>query len=243
VNAVITAGGTIDGEYAALAGTTIKALAKVRGRTMLDAAIDAAYAAGAQRVAVVGGEAVALACASRVDRIIAQSADGGENVVRALTAWPDAEPLLLLTSDMPYVTGDSLGSFLAEVPDGAFGMSLCSYDAFAQRFPDAPPYGITLDGERVVNGGAFSIPPNAAAQIATVAGRFFAARKSPWSMARLLGPMLVLRYLVGRLSIGALEEYALSQLNVRACAVRDVAAELGFDADLVEEYRYACEHA
>jgi GTP:adenosylcobinamide-phosphate guanylyltransferase len=243
VNVVITAGGAIAGDYAALAGTPVKALACVRGRTMLDRAIDAAYAAGAARVAVVGGNAVAAACASRVDKIVEQSEDGGENVIRALSAWPVDKALLYLTSDLPYVTGEALGAFVARVPDGSMGVCLSSYAAFARRFPSAPPFGITLAGERVVNGGAFMIPAGCAPRAATIAKRFFGARKSRWAMARLLGPSLIARYLIGRLSIAALEGWATATLGLRACAVRDAGPELAYDADLIEEYRYACEHA
>jgi hypothetical protein len=242
VNAVITAGGTIGGRYASLAGTRIKALARVRGQTMLGRTIEAAYTAGASRVAVVGGAQVASACRSCVDKTVEQSDDGGENVARALRSWPTDEPLLYLTSDMPYVTGAALQSFLALVPFGTFAMSLCSYSIFAQRFPEAPPFGIVLSHERVVNGGAFAIPAGIAPRIATVAATFFAARKSRFAMARLLGPTLTLRYLTGRLSIDALEAYATRVLDVRACAIRHAAPELGFDADLVEEYEYACAH-
>lgn len=243
MNAVITAGGTIGGRYASLAGTRIKALARVRGQTMLDRTIEAAYTAGASRVAVVGGTQVAAACSSRVDKTVEQSDDGGENAARALRAWPTDEPLLYLTSDMPYVTGAALKSFLALVPCGTFAMSLCSYAIFAQRFPGAPPFGVLLARERVVNGGAFAIPARTAPRIARVAATFFAARKSRLAMARLLGPTLTLRYITGRLSIDVLEAYATRALDVRACAIRHAAPELGFDADLVEEYEYACAHA
>lgn len=243
MNAVITAGGTLDGEYAALAGTTIKALAHVRGRTMLDRAIEAAYEAGAVRVAVIGAIQVAQSCGARVDRVVDASGDGSENLLRALAAWPADEPLLFLTSDLPYVTGAAVRAFVERVPDGTFALALTTHDAFVRRFASSPPAGIRLSGERVVNGGAFVIPAGAAPRIACVARGFFDARKSPWQMARLLGPALILRYVVGRLSIGALERYASATLGLRACAVRDAPPELAFDADVIEEYRYACANA
>lgn len=103
MRAVITAGGVVDDAYAALAGARIKALALVRGRTMLDRAIDAAAACGVRDVAVVGAPEIAAACDGRA-RIVAGGASGAENVLRALRAWDDGEPLLYLTSDMPYIT-------------------------------------------------------------------------------------------------------------------------------------------
>jgi len=241
MNAVVTAGGTLDGEYAALAGTRVKALAAIRGKSMLDRAIEAAYDAGAARVAVVGGQEVAAACGSRVDAVIDASPDGSQNVRRALNAWPQDDALLYLTSDMPYVTGVALREFLTRVPAGALAVSLTSYIAFAARFPGAPPFGIALGGERVVNGGAFVLPPGSAQRVAGAAARFFEARKSRWAMVRWLGPVPIVRFAIGRLSIAALETYAGGIAGVPARAVRDCAPELAYDADLVAEYRYACE--
>ena len=63
VRAVVTAGGRVDGEYARLAGTTVKALAMVRGVSMLDRILDALRGAGATHIAVVGGAEVRAACA------------------------------------------------------------------------------------------------------------------------------------------------------------------------------------
>ncbi|MBV8722740.1 MAG: NTP transferase domain-containing protein, partial [Candidatus Eremiobacteraeota bacterium] len=61
MKAVITAGGRITGEFAREAGTPIKALVRVRGVTMLDRIVDALRGAGAQRIAIVGGEEVRAA--------------------------------------------------------------------------------------------------------------------------------------------------------------------------------------
>ncbi|MBV9232457.1 MAG: NTP transferase domain-containing protein, partial [Candidatus Eremiobacteraeota bacterium] len=70
MKAVITAGGRIDGEFARVAGTTVKALARVRGATMLQRVVDAVRGAGATRIAVIAGEEVVRACRSDVERVI-----------------------------------------------------------------------------------------------------------------------------------------------------------------------------
>jgi CTP:molybdopterin cytidylyltransferase MocA len=242
LNAVITAGGRIDGEYAHIAGTTVKALAPVRGVTMLNRAIAAAREAGATRVAVVGGDAVRSACEDAVDRVVDESESGAENLRRALRAWPDNEALLYLTSDLPYIGGACLRAFLNRVPDGAIAMAVAESDAYAKRFPDAPPFGISLGGLRIVNGGAFALPPGAAPRVEDVAMRFFDARKSNAAMARLLGPALLLRFAFRRLTIAALENHAHRMLGIETRALRECGPELCFDADNVADYNYACQH-
>lgn len=239
MNAVVTAGGRIAGEFARLAGTQIKALAVVRGQTMLERVVGAARGAGCTRIAVVGGAAVREVCAGSVDRLIDESDDGGQNIVRALGAWSDDEPLLYLTSDLPYVNASAIAEFLAKRTPNAIAMPICSYAAFEKRFVQAPPFGITLAGERVVNGGAFYLPAGAARVVAALAAQLFTARKSPWAMARLLGAPLLARFLTRTLTVNSIETYARRRSGRATQAVRDTSPELAFDVDTVEEYCYA----
>ncbi|MGA8576563.1 MAG: NTP transferase domain-containing protein [Candidatus Cybelea sp.] len=242
MKAVITAGGRIDGAFAQAAGTDVKALAPVRGTTMLSSMIGALRAAGVSEIAVVGGEEVRAACSSAIDRFVDESPSGSENLLRALRAWPQDERLLYATSDLPYVTAAAIGDFITRVGQGTLAVALSEYGEFVARFPNAPPVGIRLAGERVVNGGLFSIPQGATEKLAAMATRFFEARKRPWRMASLVGPAVLIRFLSGRLRVSDLETMALHVLQVPAQALRGCAPELAFDVDTIVEYRYACTH-
>lgn len=241
--AVITAGGRVEGEFAREIGTDVKALAPFRGATFLDRTIAALREAGAGRIAVVGGRDVRAACAGSVDRVIDESADGAENLRRALRAWSNGEPLAYLTSDMPFIDACALRAFLSSTPEDALAMPLTEFRDFESRFPGAPPFGITLAGEKVVNGGAFLIPAGCADRIERFATRFFDARKSPLGMARLTGPAFLLQFLCKRLTVAKLEAHAQRLLDVRAVAVRRSPPELAYDVDTYEEYRYAIRQA
>jgi hypothetical protein len=242
VKAVVTAGGRIDGEFARNAGTSVKALAQVRGKTMLARMIEALRAAGVTEIAVVGGGEVRAACAAEVDRFVEESPSGSENLLRALRAWPEHERLIYATSDLPYVTPNAVRDFIDRVGEGTLAVSLAEFNDFLARFPNAPPFGIRLGRERVVNGGVFSIPHGATEKLAAVATRFFEARKQPWRMAGLVGPTVLIRFLSGRLRVADLETMALHVLQVPAQALRGCAPELAFDVDTIDEYRYACAH-
>lgn len=241
-SAVLTAGGRVDGEFARILGTPVKALAPFAGKTFLEIDIEAVRKAGIERIAVVGGAEVRQACGHLVDRIIDESPDGAENLRRALHAWDADAPLLYLTSDMPFLTSDALCAFLQAVPENALALPLTEWNAFAKRFPGSPPFGITLAGEKVVNGGAFVIPARTHERIEQFAARFFDARKSVWRMARLTGPALLLQFALRRLSIAGLERHAQRLLGISALAVRNAPAELAYDVDVLEEYTYAAAH-
>lgn len=241
MKAVVTAGGRIGGVFAELAGTFVKALVEIRGTTMLQRTIEALRAVGATRIAVVGGDEVRNACAALVERFINESPSGSENMLRALRAWPDdGEPLVYATSDLPYVRADAVDDFLSRMAPGTLAVALAQYARYAQRFPGAPPAGITLDGERIVNGGLFSIPSGSCERLAEIASGFFDARKQPWRMAGVIGPVTLGRFLFGRLSIAQLEAKATRVLGVPAAGIRNCAPELAFDVDTIDDYRYAC---
>ena len=243
MKAVITAGGRIEGTFARDAGTSIKALASVRGETMLARIVAALRANGATRIAVVGGREVRAACSDVVERVIDESPSGATNLLLALQAWPeDGEPLLYATSDLPYVTGEAVGAFLTRVPPGTLAIALAEVAAFDRRFPGVSGFGITLAGERFVNGGVFSLPAGSPEKVAQIARRFFDARKQPWRMAGFLSPIVLVRFLFGRLSVADLEAMAVRMLQVPATAIRNCAPELAFDVDTDVEYRYASAH-
>lgn len=240
---MITAGGRVGPEYAALAKTEIKALAPVRGKTSLARTLDAVAACNLARVAVVGGEDVRTACVKRVERIIDEGLTGGANVMRALRAWNDDAPLLYLTSDLPYITSAALHDFITRVPNDAICMPLCEHAAYSTRFPGAPAAGITLAGVCVVNGGAFYLPSGSARRVERIAMQLFDARKAAWRMARVLGPAFFVKLALQRLSIAELERRAASAFGVPALALRHCAPELAFDVDTLGDYRYARDHA
>jgi len=239
--AIVVAGGRVEGPLADAFGTDVKALGTIGGRTLLDVAIEVARAAGALRVLVVGGAAVRAHCAGFVDEVLDESSEGRENVKRAMIAGNDY-PLALLSSDMPFVTGDALARFLAAAAGADVALPVASGDAYEAAYPGAPSHVTALGGERIANGNAVYFAPQVAARILPIAQRLFDARKSLWQMAWLLGPGLLAKFATRRLRIADIEARAASTLGVSARAVRESDPSLCFDVDTYDDYRYATEH-
>lgn len=240
MNAVITAGGRVDGDFARAIGVSVKALAPFVHSTLLERTIRAAREAGIENVAVVGGPEVRAAVSDV--RTIDEAQSGAENLRLALRAWEPGTRLLYLTSDMPYISAGVLRAFIDASPADALALPLTEWNDFERRFPGAPPYGISLAGERVVNGGAFLIPPGGAPRVEALAMQFFDARKSPLRMARLTGAAFLLQFLMRRLSVTRLQEHAQRLLRIPACAIRNAPPELAYDVDELAEYEYAVAH-
>jgi CTP:molybdopterin cytidylyltransferase MocA len=236
--AVITAGGRVDGRFAETIGTDVKALARISGMTLADAAIDAARGAGAERIAIVGGTEIRAHCESRVDEIIGEDVEGRENLRRAICSAVD-RPLLLMTSDMPFVEAGVLRTFLERAGGADVALPLASESAYEAAYPGAPPHVTAIGNERVANGNVVFFSPGVAERMLPTAQRLFEARKSLWRMAAMLGPSLLLRFAFGRLRIEDVERRAVAMLGVRARAVRDCSPALCFDVDTLDDYRYA----
>lgn len=239
LRAVVTAGGRVDGAFAAAIGTPIKALAPFGDGPLLDVVLNAIAQCGIAGVAVVGDDALAPQLAGHA-RLIGAAADGAINVARALDAWPDGDDLLFATSDLPFAAGADLRAFLDRSAAFELTMPLAEAAAYEAAYPDAPEHVTVLGGERIAGGSVFFISAAARVPVRAVAGRFFAARKSALGMARLLGSALLLRYCVRRLRIADVERRAGRVLGVRAAAIRDAAPGLCYDIDTLDEYRYAC---
>jgi CTP:molybdopterin cytidylyltransferase MocA len=238
MRAVITAGGLVAGSFAAAIGTHVKALAPIGGRTLLDVALDACEGAGIDGVTVIGGAELRAHLGGSGVRVIDAALDGGTNVLRALDAWP-GERFVYLTSDVPFASAAALRDFLDRSADFSLTMALSEVDAYEARYPGAPAHSVTLGGERIANGNAFVIAPEAVEPARTFATKLFAARKSLPRLALLLGPSLCWRFALKRLTIADLEAYGRRRLGVPVGALRGCDPGLCYDVDTLADYEYA----
>jgi molybdopterin-guanine dinucleotide biosynthesis protein A len=236
--AAITAGGRVDGAFAERIGTDVKALAPFGGTLLIDLAIAAARDAGATRVSVVGPKEVLAHCGDTIDDALDETPTGEGNLRCALsTARGDA--LLFLTSDMPFVDGRVLRDFMTRAGNAHIAMPVAEVDDYEAAYPGAPPHITSIGNDRVAGGSAFFLAAGIAPRVEEVATRLFAARKSAWALATLLGPALLVRFALRRLRISDVERRAARVLGLRATAIRNASPALCYDVDTLEEYEYA----
>jgi len=209
---------------------------------LLDGGREAGSGARIDGVAVIGGPEVRAHMAGRDVRLIDAAEDGATNVLRALDAWP-GERFVYLTSDMPFASAAGLRDLIARSAGYAVTMALADVDAYEARFPGAPEHSVAIGGERVANGNAFVVGPEAVAPARALATKFFDARRSLLRMALLLGPAMCLRFATKRLTIAGLEQYGCRRLGVAVGALRGCDPGLCYDVDTLLEYKYALNHA
>ena len=248
VDAILPAGGRISGEFAEAAGTEVKALIRLGRWTVLERALASLEATGRTgRTVVIGPEeVVSHPAAGSADVALPEGSSGAANIFRGLE-WlyvangrRHAERVLILTTDLPFLTPEAIATFIGACPpDLDLCLPLLEREDFEARFSYRSARYVRLrDGEWMV-GCAFLVDPKALIRNRSLIERAFAVRRNRLAMARLLGPSFVLRFLARRLGVPDIERRSQDVLGCTARGIRGCAPELAFDIDYPEDYHYA----
>ena len=237
----------MSGDFARRMGTDVKALLQVGGVTLLERALETLRASGrAGRIVVIGPPEVSRHAERLADAALPETDSGAGNILRGLEWLRVAnegglpERVLVLTTDLPFITAGALTGFLdACPPEKDICVPILEREEFEVRFQrSAKRYVRLRDGDWMI-GCAFLINPAAIMRNQAMVTRVFAARRSHVGMARLLGPLFILRFLTRRLTVKQIENKCLELLGCTGCAIRGCAPELGFDIDYPGDYEYA----
>ncbi|KQS04806.1 cobalamin biosynthesis protein CobY [Sphingomonas sp. Leaf357] len=203
-NALILAGsrGGVD-PVAEYAGVGDKAMIEIGGRTMLARVADAVRGAGAVRIVVVASAPV----------VRRHAEDLGLEVIDA-AAGPSASagrgfdllgaPLLVTTADHALLESDWVNRFVADVPgDADVAVLLARRDTIEQAVPETRRTYLRFADGAWSGCNLFYLATPRAASAITLWQSVESDRKRPWRIVRRLGPTLLLRYLLGRLTLAA----------------------------------------
>lgn len=212
---------------AAAEGMPAKALVEVGGLSMLQRVVEALRAAGATRIAVAASHGEVIALAEALGCEIVPAAGGpSESAARGFALL--GAPMLLTTADHALLQPAWITDFRDAVAAGTdVAVLLARRDRVEAAVPETRRTWLRFaDGEwSGCNLFQFATPRAAAAfdMWQTVERD----RKRPWRIVRRLGPGLLLRYLLGRLSL----RDAMAALGARAgLAVEAVASPHGLAA-------------
>lgn len=250
LDVILPAGGRLTGDFAREAGASVKALIRIDDRTVLERTIETLRETGiVNRIVVVGPGELALHPSTRsADTVLPEGDSGPDNIIRGVD-WLEAQTgaakrVLVVTTDLPFLTPDGIRDFVEACPDtGDICVPILRGEEFAARFPGSPATFASLADGHWTMACAFLLDPHAVKRNVIRIRQVFDARKSEIAMARLLGPLFILRYLTRRLHVEDIERRCSEILNCRGVAVRNAPPELAADIDTVEEYRYAVTHA
>jgi molybdopterin-guanine dinucleotide biosynthesis protein A len=244
MDAVVTAGGRISGEFAERTGVTIKALLEVGGRPVIRTVVDALRGtSGVERIFVVGPEEqISAAVAGYVDEIIPESPDGATNFLMGLERCSGSRAVFA-ASDLPFLSAATLESFLKECPPEAdFCYPVLHKDKFQAAYPQMTATFAPLRGGSYTGGCAFLLNPQALLANREMIDRVFASRKSVIKLASILGWTFCIRLLTRTADMETCAKRG-SQLIGCDCRVADnCPPELTYDLDDLSDYEYAMGH-
>lgn len=232
VDAVILAGG--DGAVIDPA-TTIKGLAPIAGRPMVEWVVDAMR--GAETVAdiaVVVPTAEHLGTwADKVDKIVVS--DGGfmQNVVAGLDAFRNDRAVLLATGDLPALLPEAIDDYVTRsLEAGAdFSYPLVSKESMEAQFPGSQRTYVKLVSGEVTGGNMAVLSPQLVYRNEDIGQRLFDTRKSPIRMAKVIGGRFILKLLLGRLDPRDVERKMAQLLGGTCAAIPTDHASIGADVD------------
>jgi len=239
-----------DDPVARHAGLSHKVLVPVGGRPMLGRVIDTLREAGIERILVCvdpeilksADESTRGALAGPDIHIVPPAASPSASVKRALESKDIRWPLLVTTGDHPLLTPKIIEHFVrAAPPDADFVVGLARASIIRQQQPDSIRtfYRFREDGYSGCN--LFLMRGPSVIGLVDFWSKLEAYRKKPWRMIAAIGPMTLVRFALGSLTLDSALARLSNIVNVRVAAADLPFAEAAIDVDKPEDLQLANE--
>ncbi|HEX8556118.1 MAG TPA: NTP transferase domain-containing protein [Sphingomonas sp.] len=212
-------------------GVPHKALIEVGGASMLARVAAALRGAGLTRIIVSTNDAAVDAAAAALGLGIVAAADGPSRSV-GLAIDQVGTPLLVTTADHALLDPAWVTAFLGGVPAQAdVAVMLARRAAIEAAVPDTRrTYLRFADGDWSGCNLFFFATPRAVAAVA-LWERVEADRKRPWRIIRRFGPLMLVRYLLGQLTLTRAIAHLGGLAGIDAAVVESPAGLAAVDVD------------
>jgi len=178
-----------------------KALVDIGGATALDRVIDALEGAGIERIVVAAPAGpVAELARERGLETIEPAAGPSESVSRAFEML--GAPMLVATADHPLLSPDWIRHFVASAPEDVdVAVMLASREKVEAAAPGSKRTWLKFSDGHWSGCNLFMLRTPGASRALAVWKQIEALRKKPWRIAQRIGPVTLVRYALGMLSI------------------------------------------
>jgi GTP:adenosylcobinamide-phosphate guanylyltransferase len=210
------------------AGVSHKGLIVLGGQTLLTRVLTALDQAGARRIGVSTSDAtleaalVAMLAAPTLaaDIAVLASAEGPSLSVRQGAAAMGT-PLLVTTVDHALLRPEWLTEFMADAPQDADIAILLAPEALVRAAaPETKRTYLAFRDGRYSGCNLFLLKTDRALQAIDLWRKVEQHRKQPWKIAAMLGPVMLGRYLLGRMTLDETVGRIGALAGVKAVAVR-----------------------
>ena len=174
--------------------------------------------------------------------VVSEKGEIMENLLEGFRHIPStAGPVLIVTSDIPLITRESLEHFIENslILEADFCYPIIKKEVCEKRYKEVVrTYGRLKEGS-FTGGNIFLMNPEIVDQVAERAISFLALRKKPHRMALKLGLFFIIKFLLKKVTIADAEKRASKIFGVKGKAVISPYAEIGFDVDKISDLQIA----
>lgn len=234
IRAVILAGNSKDGEIIKGEKVNNKAFYPINQKPMLQYVLDILKQVTEITEIVVVGPSLELEeiIGDHDFKIIAHQDGIIDNVVASKEGWEHGR-LLIVTSDIPMITVDSIKDFVYQTNN--FNQQLfypiVERNKNEEVFPGVKRTYVSLKDGVFTGGNICMVDSDCIEGAAEQGKKLVTLRKSPFRLANYLGWFFLLRLLTRRLTIVDLEKRVSSMLNLKAKAIISQYPQIGTDVD------------
>lgn len=162
-----------------------------------------------------------------------------ENLELGLAALPATERVLVSTADVPLLTPESVRDLLTRDPGAGLVYPIIPMSVSEARFPGGRRTAARVREGRFTGGNLFLLEPRLVKAFMPRLKQVIENRKNPLALAGLIGVPVLVKFLLGSLTIRELEARVTRILGVDARALISAHAEIGFDVDKPEDLEVA----
>ncbi len=254
IDAVILGGGTIKqaaGEMPPVGSEVVgKGLIKLSGREMIEYVIDALKNVKRVRRTIVVAPESALHenWSGRVDAVIPTVGSAVDNGVEALKYLKDNGPgltkyVLFMTCDIPLITTEAIDDFLdrCETTSDDVYYPVILREVVEAKYPETKRTYARLRDVTVTGGNFALMEPEIILANLNLLEDAYNARKSVFQTLKLLGPLMIIKFLTRTLTLSDIEKRVTKIINARAKTIVTPYPEIGVDVDKTEDLKLVSE--
>ncbi|MDX9871979.1 MAG: 4-diphosphocytidyl-2C-methyl-D-erythritol kinase, partial [Clostridia bacterium] len=141
--------------------------------------------------------------------------------------------LSIVTGDLPLLTTEAVDHFLAAglSREGDLFYPVVAREANEEKYPGVQRTYVNLQDGVYTGGNLFLIDPVIIDRALPVAEKLVQYRKKPVKLASCIGWGVLVRYLLGRLSLAEAEEAVSKLMGIRGTVIVSPYPEVGIDVD------------
>lgn len=156
-----------------------------------------------------------------------------DNVLAAVKQIGFDKNILIFTSDIPMITLEAVNDFLSKTKDNDVQIyyPIVEESVSKAKFPEMKRTYVRLREGNFTGGNIFYVDPLIFKKNLKKARNLLESRKNPLKMAYLLGPIFLIRFIAGRVSIEDVEKKILKLIKIKGKAIISKHSEISCDID------------